>query len=183
MPEDTSAAASAMSPTDESGRLSSPTPLGPVAPAEPKKKRPFGKSLLFNMVSGGSAGEAVPDFIKGNYAIVYLLVLGCIEASIMHPLDLVKTRFQLQSNAAAATGLQVNIARKSRNFYFYEVAHVSKVEQQHYSSIADCIRKMYRSEGLFSFWKGVVPPVLVETPKRAWKVADWICVPFRCAKA
>ncbi len=60
---------------------------------------------------------------------------------------------------------------------------IFQVEQQHYSSIADCVRKMYRSEGLFSFWKGVVPPVLVETPKRAWKVADWICVPFRCAKA
>ncbi len=106
MPEDTSAAASAMSPTDESGRLS-PTPLGPVAPAEPKKKRPFAKSLLFNMVSGGSAGEVFPDFLRGN-ALVFLLILGCIEASIMHPLDLVKTRFQLQSNAAAAaTGLQV----------------------------------------------------------------------------
>ena len=24
-------------------------------------------------------------------------------------------------------------------------------------------------EGLFSFWKGLLPPVLVETPKRAWK--------------
>ena len=24
-------------------------------------------------------------------------------------------------------------------------------------------------EGLFSFWKGLLPPILVETPKRAWK--------------
>ena len=28
---------------------------------------------------------------------------------------------------------------------------------------------MYRTEGLFSFWKGILPPILVETPKRAWK--------------
>merc|ERR1712051_334333 len=28
---------------------------------------------------------------------------------------------------------------------------------------------MYRPEGLRSFWKGIVPPVMVETPKREWK--------------
>ena len=71
---------------------------------------------------------------------------GCIEVSIMHPLDLVKTRFQLQSNVhAAASG------------------------QAQYSGVADCMRTMYRSEGVLSFWKGVLPPILVETPKRAWK--------------
>ena len=31
------------------------------------------------------------------------------------------------------------------------------------------MRKMYRTEGLLSFWKGILPPILVETPKRAWK--------------
>ena len=60
----------------------------------------------------------------------------------MHPLDLVKTRFQLQSTTTAAN----------------------------YDGMADCVRKMYAQEGLLSFWKGVVPPILVETPKRAWKV-------------
>ena len=59
----------------------------------------------------------------------------------MHPLDLVKTRFQLQSNASV----------------------------ERYNGLADCMKKMYKSEGLLSFWKGVVPPILVETPKRAWK--------------
>ena len=28
---------------------------------------------------------------------------------------------------------------------------------------------MYKTEGLGSFWKGIVAPLLVETPKRAWK--------------
>ncbi|XP_046801583.1 mitochondrial 2-oxodicarboxylate carrier isoform X2 [Lucilia cuprina] len=28
---------------------------------------------------------------------------------------------------------------------------------------------MYRQEGLFSFWKGILPPVIAETPKRAIK--------------
>ena len=36
--------------------------------------------------------------------------------------------------------------------------------------VGDCMVKMYRQEGLRSFWKGIVPPVMVETPKRGWKV-------------
>ena len=36
--------------------------------------------------------------------------------------------------------------------------------------VGDCMVKMYKQEGLRSFWKGIVPPVMVETPKRGWKV-------------
>ena len=28
---------------------------------------------------------------------------------------------------------------------------------------------MYRTEGILSFWKGILPPVMAETPKRALK--------------
>lgn len=28
---------------------------------------------------------------------------------------------------------------------------------------------MYQLEGLFSYWKGILPPILAETPKRATK--------------
>ena len=62
---------------------------------------------------------------------------------IMHPLDLIKTRFQLQNNTMS--------------------------QDQRYAGVRDCARKMYHQEGLFSFWKGLLPPILVETPKRAWK--------------
>ena len=88
------------------------------------------------------------------------MLSGCIEVMIMHPLDLIKTRFQLQNSSLA--GAQ-------------------------YTGVRDCARKMYaqvvdnsrlcwyifisflKQEGLFSFWKGLLPPILVETPKRAWK--------------
>ena len=65
----------------------------------------------------------------------------------MHPLDLVKTRFQLQTGVAKPG------------------------DPNHYNGIIDCMKKMYRAEGMFSFWKGILPPLLVETPKRAWKVS------------
>ncbi|CAH1957993.1 unnamed protein product [Acanthoscelides obtectus] len=63
----------------------------------------------------------------------------------MHPLDLVKTRLQIQSNV------------------------YSKNDPQSYKGILDCFAKMYKHEGLFSFWKGIIPPILAETPKRAVK--------------
>ena len=32
-----------------------------------------------------------------------------------------------------------------------------------------CFCKMYKAEGLGSFWKGIIAPLMVEPPKRAWK--------------
>uniref|UniRef100_A0A182LYJ1 Mitochondrial 2-oxodicarboxylate carrier n=1 Tax=Anopheles culicifacies TaxID=139723 RepID=A0A182LYJ1_9DIPT len=72
---------------------------------------------------------------------------GFVEVCIMHPLDLVKTRLQLQ--ASPGTGVA-----KSTTYY---------------NGVFDCIRKMAKSEGVFSLYKGILPPVLVETPKRAVK--------------
>lgn len=90
-----------------------------------EKERSVVKQAALQLVAGGSA--------------------GCIEVSIMHPLDLVKTRFQIQANPIAGQ------------------------ESQHYTGVYDCMKKMYKSEGLFSFWKGIIPPIFAETPKRAWK--------------
>ncbi|XP_044748290.1 mitochondrial 2-oxodicarboxylate carrier-like [Coccinella septempunctata] len=70
---------------------------------------------------------------------------GFVEVCIMHPLDLVKTRLQLQNKM------------------------IMKADPQFYNGIVDCLLKMYKNEGLGAFWKGIVPPILVETPKRAVK--------------
>ncbi len=61
----------------------------------------------------------------------------------MQPLDLVKTRLQLQRGTGASVA---------------------------YSGVFDCLKKMYKNEGFLSFYKGIVPPILAETPKRAVKV-------------
>ena len=33
----------------------------------------------------------------------------------------------------------------------------------------DCMRKIYLTEGMLSFWKGILPPLIAETQKKAWK--------------
>ncbi|KAK3091986.1 hypothetical protein FSP39_024259 [Pinctada imbricata] len=67
---------------------------------------------------------------------------GFVEVSIMHPLDLIKTRFQIQRGPE---------------------------DPNRYTSIIDCVKKMYRHEGALSFYKGIFPPLFAETPKRAVK--------------
>ncbi len=62
---------------------------------------------------------------------------GCVEVSLMHPLDVIKTRFQLPDHE--------------------------------YRGVLHCARKMRKGEGIPAFWKGVLPPILVQTPKRAYK--------------
>ncbi|XP_017784447.1 PREDICTED: mitochondrial 2-oxodicarboxylate carrier [Nicrophorus vespilloides] len=84
------------------------------------------KEALIQIGSGGSA--------------------GFVEVCIMHPLDLVKTRLQIQSNVVLTSN-----------------------DPKYYSGIVDCFQKMYKHEGMFSFWKGILPPILAETPKRAVK--------------
>lgn len=68
---------------------------------------------------------------------------GFIEVCIMQPLDLVKTRLQLQRSGGTIKPV--------------------------YTGVFDCLKKMYIHEGFLSFYKGIVPPVLAETPKRAVK--------------
>lgn len=70
---------------------------------------------------------------------------GFVEVCCMHPLDVAKTRIQLQRNVGSSNS------------------------SQHYASLSDCFRKMYRTEGPMSFYKGILPPILAETPKRATK--------------
>uniref|UniRef100_A0A2R5L977 Mitochondrial 2-oxodicarboxylate carrier n=1 Tax=Ornithodoros turicata TaxID=34597 RepID=A0A2R5L977_9ACAR len=82
------------------------------------------------------AREAAIQITSGGSA-------GFVEICLMHPLDVVKTRFQVQRNTAPS--------------------------QERYRSIADCFRRMMRSEGFLAIYKGILPPILAETPKRAVK--------------
>jgi solute carrier family 25 2-oxodicarboxylate transporter 21 len=61
---------------------------------------------------------------------------GFVETCLMHPLDVVKTRFQLQSN---------------------------------FTSIRACFTQIVKNEGLLAIYKGILPPLLIEVPKRGSK--------------
>ncbi|XP_034941694.1 mitochondrial 2-oxodicarboxylate carrier isoform X2 [Chelonus insularis] len=69
---------------------------------------------------------------------------GFVEVCMMHPMDIIKTRFQLQ-------------VKTTENNPMY------------YTGMRDCMRKIYLTEGLAAFWKGILPPIIAETPKRALK--------------
>ncbi|CAG8599601.1 5733_t:CDS:2 [Paraglomus occultum] len=66
---------------------------------------------------------------------------GTTEILVMYPLDVVKTRFQLQVGTGG------------------------------YTSIVDCFQKIIKNEGFSRLYRGILPPILVEAPKRAIKFA------------
>ncbi|KAJ3276424.1 hypothetical protein HDV01_005047 [Terramyces sp. JEL0728] len=81
-----------------------------------------------------------------KYSLFCGAVAGVSEILTMYPLDgnhnltlVVKTRFQIQ------------------------VGHAE------YSSILDCFQKMVKNEGFGSLYRGILPPIFVEAPKRAIK--------------
>lgn len=66
----------------------------------------------------------------------------------MYPLDVVKTRVQLQVGTAATGG------------------------GDHYNGMVDCIRKIVKNEGFGRLYRGITAPILMEAPKRAIKFAS-----------
>lgn len=83
-----------------------------------KKVIPFWKDCLMQIGAGGAA--------------------GLTEILLMHPLDVVKTRLQVQ-------------------------------KENKYTSISGCFRSIIKNEGFFAIYKGIIPPIFAETPKRATK--------------
>ncbi|KAM9554617.1 mitochondrial 2-oxodicarboxylate carrier isoform 1-T1 [Guaruba guarouba] len=84
---------------------------------------------------GSFLQEASHQVVAGGSA-------GLVEICLMHPLDVVKTRFQIQRG---------------------------KTDPTSYKSLGDCFRTIFQREGLLGFYKGIFPPILAETPKRAVK--------------
>lgn len=72
-----------------------------------------------------------------QYTLAAGAIAGVSEILCMYPLDVVKTRFQIQ------------------------------VGNSEYTSIVDCFKKMIKNEGFGSLYRGILPPIFVEAPKRA----------------
>jgi solute carrier family 25 2-oxodicarboxylate transporter 21 len=73
--------------------------------------------------------------------------MHCCKAKSVgrYPLDVVKTRIQLQHGAA--------------------------MDGQGYTGVLDCFKKIIRNEGATRLYRGITAPILMEVPKR-WPVAN-----------
>lgn len=72
-------------------------------------------------------------------------IAGVSEILVMYPLDVVKTRVQLQTSSASGADA--------------------------YSGMVDCFRKIIKNEGASRLYRGIAAPILMEAPKRATKFA------------
>lgn len=72
-------------------------------------------------------------------------VAGISEILTMYPLDVVKTRVQLQTGKATGA--------------------------DSYNGMLDCFQKIVRNEGFSRLYRGITAPILMEAPKRAIKFA------------
>ncbi|KIW06675.1 uncharacterized protein PV09_02380 [Verruconis gallopava] len=72
-------------------------------------------------------------------------VAGVSEILVMYPLDVVKTRVQLQTGKG--------------------------VGEDAYSGMLDCFRKIIKNEGASRLYRGITAPIMMEAPKRATKFA------------
>ncbi|KZF18834.1 mitochondrial 2-oxodicarboxylate carrier [Xylona heveae TC161] len=70
-------------------------------------------------------------------------VAGVSEICVMYPLDVVKTRVQLQQGTT--------------------------VGEEAYNGMFDCLRKIVKNEGASRLYRGINAPILMEAPKRAIK--------------
>ncbi|KAG0043860.1 hypothetical protein BGZ83_010953 [Gryganskiella cystojenkinii] len=87
-------------------------------------------------------------------------VAGITELAVFYPLDLVKTRFQLQVNSKNTNLRSAAVSATNT---------ASKTLTENYTSILDCLRKVVKQEGALTLYRGILPPIIAEAPKRAIK--------------
>ncbi|CAI4804649.1 CQS_1a_G0051020.mRNA.1.CDS.1 [Saccharomyces cerevisiae] len=85
------------------------------------------------------------------YQFISGAVAGISELTVMYPLDVVKTRFQLEVTTPTATAVGRQVER--------------------YNGVIDCLKKIVKKEGFSRLYRGISSPMLMEAPKRATKFA------------
>ncbi|KAH6647421.1 mitochondrial carrier domain-containing protein [Truncatella angustata] len=80
-----------------------------------------------------------------HYQFAAGAVAGVSEILVMYPLDVVKTRVQLQTGVGTGA--------------------------DSYNGMLDCFRKIVKHEGASRLYRGITAPILMEAPKRATKFA------------
>ncbi|XP_017033717.1 mitochondrial 2-oxodicarboxylate carrier [Drosophila kikkawai] len=91
-----------------------------------------------------SAHTELPPRRRASIQFLAGMAVGMLEVVLLSPLDLVKSRLQVQ-------GIDRVPSRVT------------------YSGVRDAFVKIYRHEGLTAFWRGIVPPLFIDPPKRGIK--------------
>ncbi|WFC98988.1 mitochondrial aspartate-glutamate transporter agc1 [Malassezia yamatoensis] len=112
----------------DTGKVVSAKPLANEAPAEVSHTT----STLRNI------GESVYNFLLGGIA-------GSVGATLVYPIDLVKTRMQNQRSNVVGEALL-------------------------YRNSMDCARKVFEREGVLGFYSGLIPQLLGVAPEKAIKL-------------
>ncbi|KAL7799191.1 mitochondrial carrier domain-containing protein [Trichoderma ceciliae] len=88
---------------------------------------------------------AEPKPLPFQYQFAAGAIAGVSEILVMYPLDVVKTRVQLQTGKGAGA--------------------------EAYNGMLDCFQKIIKHEGFSRLYRGISAPILMEAPKRATKFA------------
>ncbi|KAG7466090.1 hypothetical protein MATL_G00161130 [Megalops atlanticus] len=105
-------------------------------------KKASNRLTIFNETNKMSSPKQQSLLREASHQIIAGGSAGLVEICLMHPLDVVKTRFQIQRG---------------------------KSDPNSYKGLGDSFRTIFRNEGVYGFYKGILPPILAETPKRAVK--------------
>ncbi|KZT62607.1 mitochondrial inner membrane protein [Calocera cornea HHB12733] len=92
----------------------------------------------------GSFSQFAKDFSQSAYNFGLGGIAGAFGATMVYPIDLVKTRMQNQRNTVVGEVL--------------------------YKNSIDCVRKVYRNEGFLGFYRGLGPQLIGVAPEKAIKL-------------
>ncbi|KAF9119672.1 hypothetical protein BGX30_003697 [Mortierella sp. GBA39] len=102
------------------------------------------------------------QFLAGSIA-------GVTEIACMYPLDLVKTRFQLQVNPPLSKVPLVQPHGTTTSITTMTPKGQPLTAPRPYTSILGCLQRVIRREGVLHLYRGILPPLIAEAPKRAIK--------------
>ncbi|KAF9174136.1 mitochondrial aspartate-glutamate transporter agc1 [Mortierella sp. AD011] len=87
---------------------------------------------------------AVHDFLKGSYGFLLGSISGAVGATVVYPIDLVKTRMQNQRSKVVGELL--------------------------YKNSIDCFKKVIKNEGVLGLYRGLGPQLVGVAPEKAIKL-------------
>ncbi|WFD47871.1 mitochondrial aspartate-glutamate transporter agc1 [Malassezia furfur] len=111
---------------------------GKVVTAKPQTQKPAPADVSHTASTLRNLGESVYNFLLGGIA-------GSVGATLVYPIDLVKTRMQNQRSNVVGEALL-------------------------YRNSLDCAKKVFQKEGFLGFYSGLVPQLLGVAPEKAIKL-------------